>query len=214
MITFITDYDDATEANLSLYNLLDITPSTSLTSVNATKANLASELRANERNVFAMSHGNNSTLFDQNKQPVLAEQDFADFNFTDMNIFSYACNTSNELGEIASRYSCNWLGFAEPINPPESDEELHTIYKSLFEHIYEKFGDVKCEVTAEQFLNELKLTCDQMADEVDTLLDVANNLQPIATHMSIKQLWEKQKIWISDLAEPIMHRAAPSPILW
>jgi hypothetical protein len=214
MITFVTNFDEATEANYNIYNTLEITPTISLTGVEATATNLSTELSNEERDIFAMSHGDNHILYDQNGVTTFSEHIFEQLELTDINIFSFACNTSNLLGEIASRNSCNWLGFAEPINPPEQDEELHDIYKSLFEYIISTYTNVKCEGTASQFLNDLKNLCEQKAEEIDSLIDSENFYAPIAAYQSIKQIWEKQKIWLANITVPIMHDDAPVPIIW
>ena len=161
MITFITNFDEATEANYNIYNTLNIEPSRSLIGLDATTTNLSAALLDSKRDIFAMSHGDNHILYDQNKASTFSNQSFADLNLTGINIFSFACNTSNQLGKVASRNSCNWLGFTEPINPPEQDDELHDIYKSLFEYIVDTYTDVQCDSTARQFLNNLKNICEE-----------------------------------------------------
>lgn len=211
MISFITSYDGATSDNYNLYRTFNISYTSELVTEKAIKCNLDSEIITNPRNVFVMSHGDHSILYDNNRQSAFTESTLQ--SLSDFNVFAYACNTANQLGVDAARNGVNWCGFKEPINSPCTDEVLAPIYAELFEFIASEFVSVRCMETAEQYLDMLKNLCDLKASDLDACTNDEYET-PIAAYQSVKQLWEKQKIWLSNQNNFVIHKNAPSELLW
>lgn len=213
MISFITNYDEATSCNYGVYRRSGISPEISLLEGDATSQNLISELRKATRNVFAMSHGNDNKLCDQNGMDTFTESNFPTFANSPLSVFAYACNTSNSLGKVAAENNIKWFGFFEPINPPEADSSLVPMYSRLFNYIYSNFPQVSCVDSANLFLEGLKSECDNIREDVDATI-LSDGSQPlVSTYISIKQLWEKQKIWLTETSY-VVHPNAPDPLLW
>ena len=214
MISFVTNYDEATLCNYEVYVNCGLAPTISLLSDDAIAGNLVSELAAVSRNVFAMSHGNDSKLCDQQGNDTFNEATLVSLsNGEPFNVFAYACNTSKVLGQIAAQNDIKWFGFVEPINPPETDISLQSVYVDIFNFIYDNFPSVSCDNTALVFLEELKLLCDCKRADIDATTLSNGNLPPVSAYISVKQIWEKQKIWLSG-NNSVVHPQAPAPILW
>ncbi|WP_063652534.1 hypothetical protein [Aliivibrio fischeri] len=146
MISFITNYDEATLDNYNTYQTLGLSVSIELSGNSATQLNLLNELSLGAKNIFIMSHGNHDKVSDQNKNNVFIDSVLE--KISDQNVFSYACNTANILGEKASKKSITWCGFKEPINSPTQDCELISIYQELFNFIFTEYIKIKCDSTA------------------------------------------------------------------
>jgi len=211
LISFITNYDDATLENYNTYQTLVLPVTIALSGYTATQLHLSDELRLGAKNVFIMSHGNHDKVSDQNENNVFTTP-ILDL-LSKKNVFAYACNSANILGEIASKKSITWCGFKEPINSPTQDVELISIYQELFRFIFSEYVKVKCDSTAITYLEELKLLCTQKMYDLDDLVD-SNYYASISTYQSIKQLWEKQKIWLANNNQYTVHRDSPPELVW
>lgn len=211
MITFITSYDDATSDNYNLYKSLNLTYSKELTAGFATKINLGLELDVEPKHIFAMSHGDHSILYDNNKDNAFDDDTLS--KLPSHTVFAYACNTANKLGFEAATAGVYWCGFKEPINSPCSDEVLKQIYTDLFEFIAKEFVNVNCSQSALQYLDSLKTLCDLKSHDLDACT-IDGYETPIAAYQSVKQLWEKQKVWLVNQNSPIVHPNAPAELLW
>lgn len=214
MISFVTNYDEATFCNYEVYVNCGLTPSISLLSDDATAGNLVSELTQTSRNVFAMSHGNDNKLCDQKGNDTFTVNNLATLpNGGPFNVFAYACNTSKVLGKVAAQNNIKWFGFVEPINPPETDASLQSVYAEIFNYIYTRFPLVSCNNSATTFLDELKSLCDTKRSVLDETVLSNGALPYLSSYISVKQIWEKQKIWLSGNSS-VVHPEAPAPILW
>lgn len=214
MISFITNYDDATICNYNVYVRCGITPTVSLLSNDATSNNLISELTQTSMNVFAMSHGNDDKLCDQQGNHTFTTNNLAMLiNRVPFNVFAYACNTSKALGKTAAAHNIRWFGFTSEINPPETDELLQPVYNQIFNYIYNNFQNVSCNNSAAMFLEGLKVLCDNSRGILDSTVLSDGNRPGISAYVSVKQMWEKQKIWLSQ-NNHVIHPNAPPPILW
>lgn len=213
MVVFITNYDEATSCNYNIYQNINLPFSIELLGDDATGGKLIAALIESKRNVFAMSHGDKNILFDQNSKETFTQQNLSALPVEPINVFSYACNTSVELGEVAASNNVRWLGFVIPINAPEEDQELRNIYKDLFTFIGINFPSVACEASALDFLDNLKELCDSKFDELDQLSSDHGYRAPIPAFSSIKQLWEQQRIWLSE-GQSVMHPSAPPALLY
>ncbi len=49
--------------------------------------------------------------------------------------------------------------------------------------------------------------------DLDDLVD-SNYYASISTYQSIKQLWEKQKIWLANSDQYIVHQDSPPELAW
>lgn len=211
MITFITNYDESTACNYNIYERFEITPNISLLSNDATRENLTLNITASKQHVFAMSHGTENHLSAQHGDIAISEDNI--INFSGVNFFSYACNTSISLGRFASDSGCTWFGYTVPINPPEPDEQLCEIYKDLFHFIIINYQNVSCRIGAINFINELKTLCDERIDILDNMSNNDDYLPGISAYQSIKQSWESISVWLANDQDPIRHSEAPQPIL-
>jgi len=204
MISFITDYDDNTKDNLTVFNNLELTGfSVNLHSENATNNNLYAELSARDTNCFAMSHGDVDALKDQNRDNAFDER-VLEINKR-FNVFAYACNTSLQLGGDASDRTVNWLGYTSPINAPCIDMEMKTIYTEIFSYICNSFPNVNCPDSASSFIQGLKSICDEKTEDLYDMRENESYEAEISTHMNMREFWQKLKIWLELSGEAIEH---------
>ncbi|MBT1443419.1 hypothetical protein KJI95_02630 [Shewanella sp. JM162201] len=214
MISFVTNYDEATSCNYEVYGNCGLNPTISLLGDNAIARNLVSELTVVSRDVFAMSHGDDNKLCDQQGNDTFTEEILASLSASEsFNIFAYACNTSRVLGEVAARNNIKWFGFVEPINPPETDSSLLNVYVDIFSFIFENFPNVSCDNSALNFLDNLKLLCAHKSEHIDGITLSNGGPPTLSAYISVKQMWEKQKIWLPGYGS-VVHPGAPAPILW
>ncbi|WP_076411730.1 hypothetical protein [Shewanella sp. UCD-KL12] len=210
MISFITNYDDNTQDNLTVFNNLGLTGFTvNLHSDDATKNNLHTELSARDINCFAMSHGDIDILKDQHGNNAF-DQRVLGINNT-FNVFAYACNTSIILGETAAAINVNWLGYISPINAPCTDIEMNEIYTDIFSYVCDSFPNVNCPERASSFIEGLKSICEQKNEELYDMRENNSYEAGISTHMNMRELWQKLKIWLESSGESIEN---PSTMNW
>lgn len=204
MISFITDYDDNTKDNLTLFNNLRLAGfSVALHSKLATNSNLYTELSTRDENCFAMSHGDIDVLKDQNGDNAFNEKVLdIDKKFS---VFAYACNTSAQLGRLASNRGITWLGYKSPINAPCIDHEMVDIYIDIFSYICTEFPNVNCPKSASSFLQELKVICDKKIDQLYDMRESASYEAGISTHMNMRELWQNLTIWLESSEKSIEH---------
>lgn len=214
MISFVTNYDEATNCNYNVYVNCGLSPTILLLSDDATAGNLVSELTQTSRHVFAMSHGDDNKLCDQQGNDTFTASTLSSFPSGEpFNVFAYACNTSKALGQVAAQNDIKWFGFIEPINPPDTDASLQNVYADIYSFIYRRFPNVSCSVSALSFLDELKLLCDNKRAVIDVTTLSNGELPSLSAYISVKQIWEKQKIWLSG-SSSVVHPKAPPPIMW
>lgn len=204
MISFITDYDDNTKDNLTVFNSLGLAGfSVALHSELATNNNLYTELSARDENCFAMSHGDIDVLKDQNGDNAFNKK-VLDLN-KKFSVFAYACNTSAQLGRLASNRGITWFGYISPINAPCIDQEMVDIYIDVFSYICTAFPNVNCQNSASSFLQDLKVMCDKKIEQLYDMRESASYEAGISTHMNIREFWQKLKIWLESSEESIEH---------
>ncbi|CAD5248565.1 MULTISPECIES: hypothetical protein [Halomonadaceae] len=214
MISFVTSYDEATLCNYEVYVNCGINPTISLLSNDATAANLVSELTQTSRNVFAMSHGDSNKFCDQQGNDTFTVDNLVTLsNGGPFNVFAYACNTSRVLGKVAAHNNIRWFGFVDLINPPDTDTSLQNIYVDIFNFIFVNFPNVSCNTSAMQFLDQLKSLCDRKLADIDAIASSNHELPVVSAYSSVKQIWEKQKIWLSG-NNSVVHPEAPDHIYW
>lgn len=202
MISFITDYDDNTKDNLTVFNNLGLEGFTvNLHSEDATNNNLHTELSARDVNCFAMSHGAIDALKDQNGNNAFDERVLG-INKT-FNVFAYACNTSDTLGGTASTLNVNWLGYVSPINAPCTDMEMNGIYTDIFSYVCDSFPNVNCPDSASSFIQNLKSICEQETVKLYDMRENESYEAEISTHMNMRELWQKLRIWLESSGESI-----------
>lgn len=210
MISFITDYDDNTTDNLTVFNNLRLTGFTvNLHSDNATNNNLHAELSVRDTNCFAMSHGDIDILKDQYGNNAFDER-VLDINKT-FNVFAYACNTSLTLGRAASVRNVNWLGYISPINTPSTDMEMNEIYKDIFSYICDSFPNVNCPVSASNFILNLKSICEGKTEDLYDMRENESYEASISTHMNMREFWQQLKIWLESSGESVV---PPADLAW
>ncbi|WP_368084817.1 hypothetical protein [Vibrio splendidus] len=210
MIAFVTNYDENTNCNYMLYSHLSISPNVELLDASAVAFRLNQESQTERRNVFAMSHGTEDILKDQDRMAAIDSSNIA--NFSDMSVFSYACNTSINLGRVASESGCTWYGYNDRINVPEPDEELIPMYSVLFEFIVDNFPNGNSRNSIENFINELKGLCEIKINELDAM-NVSGQFAPTSgAYQSVHQLWGKLQVWLANDSQYIMHAEADPPI--
>ena len=211
MITFITNYDDNTNCNYAAYCHFSISPSLELLESNAIALRLNQESLSERRNIFAMSHGTKDELKDQDRIGAIDAQNIS--NFSAVNVFSYACDTSLHLGSLAAAADCTWFGYIDRINVPEPDEELVSMYKNIFEFIIANFPNAICRISIAVFINDLKELCDTKVDELDAMNTNNSSYEPTSgAYQSVHQLWGKLQVWLAGDSSPIMHSEASPPI--
>ncbi|HCG5296642.1 TPA: hypothetical protein NJZ52_004404 [Vibrio parahaemolyticus] len=214
MISFVTNYDEATRCNYDVYLNCGITAPISLLAHNATTHNLISHLSSEVRNVFAMSHGGDNKLCDQGGNDTFTASSLSSLsNGESFNVFAYACNTSITLGRNAAQNNIRWFGFIQPINSPDTEVSFQSVYADIFGFIYDNFPNVSCVNSAESFLDELKQICDSKNKDIDEIASLDENISVISAYMSVKQMWEKQKIWLSAQCS-VVHPDTQAPISW
>lgn len=211
MITFITNYDDNTNCNYAAYCHFAIFPSLELLESNAIASRLSQESLSERRNIFAMSHGTKDELKDQDRIGAINAQNIS--NFSTISIFSYACDTSINLGSLAATADCTWFGYIDRINVPEPDQELISMYKTLFEFIITYFPTATTRNSIVEFINNLKELCDIKIDELDTFNTDNSSYEPTSgAYQSVHQLWSKLQVWLANDGSAIMHSEASPPI--
>ncbi|MGR5130618.1 hypothetical protein [Photobacterium swingsii] len=211
MITFVTNYDDNTRCNYTVYSRLSISPRVELLSEDAVLARLNQELGENSLGIFAMSHGTENELKGQDRNAAISLDNIANFN--SKKVFSYACNTSINLGRNASLSGCTWYGYIDLINVPEPDEELAPLYNDIFEYIINNFYLTSCRESVDSFVDNLKVLCESKEEELDTMNANGTYAPTYGAYQSIKQLWSKLQVWLASDNNYIMHEEAPEPIL-
>lgn len=189
MIAFITAYDEATTANHTI--ICPIIPATTLLleRQSATRENLWQQLPEYPL-LFAMSHGNSDTLWDNNNNAAINLEDLA--LFTNKRAFVYACYTANELGrELKINNNIYW-GYTGSIAAPTDKTATIPLFRSIFQFIITNFGICENRQDIDKMLHDLKNLCNAIEIELDILFETGDDV--MESYTCLNHIWNRLRI--------------------
>jgi hypothetical protein len=205
MIAFITAYDDATNAN---YNVVQpIIPETTLLlgSSSANRENLWHHL-PHFSTLFAMSHGNSDTLWDNENNAAINLADVA--LLTNKKAFVFACYTANDLGRQMRANSNIYWGYTGSIAAPTDEMATIPLFQSIFQYVIAHFSICESKPQIDNMLQNLKNLCDSTANEFDNLYAEGADINLMA-YNCLNDIWTRLRVNHFDFAEAIKHPEAP-----
>lgn len=189
MIAFITAYDDATTANHTI--VCPIIPANILLleRQSATRENLWQQL-PNYAILFAMSHGNSDTLWDNNNNAAINLDDLA--LFRDKRAFVFACYTANELGKELKINNTIYWGYTGSIAAPTDKMTTIPLFQSIFQYIIAHFGVCENIEQINRMLHDLKNLCNAVELELDILFDAGDDV--MESYTCLNHIWNRLRI--------------------
>jgi len=207
MIVFVTAYDEATKANLSVGKPLAEDHRHVLLEEQATKKNLIALLEKYPYEpLFAMSHGSEQAEFyghDGHKRELAINIDDVEL-FKNRKSYVYACHTGAEgnLGSNVSKKGGTWWGYSSRVTAPSSVKCICEKQEKLFSFIQNEFENKHDENEIKEMLNELKTRCEEVDKCVEQECPENITLEVI---MSIKNIWQYLCVWHPSSGKAIKH---------
>lgn len=204
MIAFITAYDDATTANHTIIRPIIPENTLLLENLSATRENLWLHL-PNYSTLFAMSHGNSDTLWDNENNAAISLKDLAFFN--DKRAFIFACYTANELGRQLKNNNNIYWGYTGSIAPPTDKITTIPLFQSIFKYIIANFDICESREQIATMIHNLKNRCNAIEIELDVLFDAGENV--IESYNCLNHIWSRLRVLHFSFDEAITHPEAP-----
>lgn len=191
-IGFVTNYDESTNANFNIAKNALPPDSINLLSTDAIRANFLNLLgKHTEYDVFAFSHGNSDRFYENNGGVAYS---VADTLFADRKVFIYACFTSNILGKKTSNLNCIYWGYTGQIAALEDDILSQHIFVNIVSDILMKFSSKKTKEEITDYLDELKIMCEQGAEQLDDLYE-KHPTAPISGYNTLNDIWNRLRVY-------------------
>lgn len=205
MIEFVTAYDDATQANLSVAS--GFLSKRAFVKEAATCANLLTALQERPfESLVVWSHGNHDGPKAQDGRPALPAQVLS--TVKPRRAWAWACHTGTRFGERVSRLGWTWWGFTGAVTAPDTDDpRMVKLLAGAFEAALDAFesGQTPSSVTAALVWLQVKL--ETIQEELDAL--EAN----LVCYKFILELWNRARVWFPGRDAPTAHPEATPPLL-
>ncbi|MEM9538457.1 MAG: hypothetical protein AAGA60_02980 [Cyanobacteria bacterium P01_E01_bin.42] len=228
MIVFVPGYDPSTYANLKIARLLNPSNCILLFENKATREELVNILEISKFPLFVMSHGISNAFKAQpdpkptnRKEVQTLNQENIAFSNMDVTllkqrtVYAFACNTAQELGEVAANFGSIWWGYSDTVPCPfdNPNPEVTTIFVDIFDFIKDNFTDPVSSEDIQIFLDKLKIKCENSAEQID-LIDAQEEFDDIlAIYATLIQIWDRLRVWLPGQEQPEQHPHSSSPSL-
>ncbi len=204
MIVFIPAYDSATRINLEVARPILPINVVPLLEQNAVRSQLWLHL-SNQDNLFIMSHGNSDKIWDNDKAMAI---DLADLpQFSRKNAFVYACFTANELGKKLKTNNNIYWGYTGSISAPNDQPNIINSFSSIFDYILKQFPECNTATTIKEFINTLKILCDEKESTMDVLYEKGIDVD-MSCYTCLLHIWSRLRVYHFDEFEHFKHKDA------
>ncbi len=197
MIFFITAYDDATRANFNIIAPLLPNGHTILSQTGATKEKILEAFSNSQDDLFAMSHGNPTFLYDnEDNQAICSEEATL---LSNRICYVYACYTANYLGRAAAKCNAIYWGYTGAVHAPDESPETIGLFQSIFRYIMNEFNSVTDLNSIVRVISGIKEKC----DEADSGLD---DLEAgVDSYAATRHIWARLRVNVNGEDEQITH---------
>ncbi|HYO72700.1 MAG TPA: hypothetical protein VEU33_42155 [Archangium sp.] len=205
MIEFVTAYDEATKANLSVAS--GLLSKSAFVNEAATRANLQAALQERPfESLVVWSHGNHDGPKAQDGLPALPAEVLS--SVKPRRAWAWACHTGTRFGERVSRLGWTWWGFTGAITAPDTDEpKMVKLLAGAFEAALVAFQSGQTPSSVTTALVGLRLKLETIQEELDAL--EAN----LVCYKFLLELWDRARVWFPEHDSPTTHPEATRPLL-
>ncbi len=112
-----------------------------------------------------------------------------------------------------ARAGAFWWGFTGTITAPDSTATVLPLFVEIFTYILDAFPAAESADSCQEVLSRIAGLCHDAEAKIDDLLDVDTTLDAGSAYLCLLQLWQRLRVWRPGAADPLLHPAAPLPML-